>query len=160
MNLASISAIGFRARGGLRTEGRRSKRVDSDVGTGCKPLQPNYTQRGIELARIFPGSTDTTTFEDFIDQLRYHCDRWPEPESVLVIDNASIYYAERVRQLYKEASVKLIPLAPYSSDTNPIEEFFAEVKDCVKSGWDKYIGVIRKDFRAYVRSYVEIVSSR
>jgi hypothetical protein len=50
----------------------------------------------MNLARVFPGSTDTDTFEDFIDPLLHHCGRWLEPEPVLVMDNASIYHSERV----------------------------------------------------------------
>src|SRR6185312_7343371 len=40
-----------------------------------------YTQRGVKLSRFFSGTTDKTTFEDFIDQLLYHCGKWPEPET-------------------------------------------------------------------------------
>lgn len=42
---------------------------------------------------MFRGSTDAAVFEDFSDQLRHH-GRWPEPESVSVIDNASVHYTE------------------------------------------------------------------
>ena len=76
------------------------------------------------------------------------------------MDNASIHHSERVKQLCEEAGVKLIPLVPYSPDTNPIEELFAEVKDYVKNRWDKHIGLIRRDFRAYVMVFVEVVGSK
>lgn len=51
-------------------------------------------------------------------------------------------------------------MAPYSPDTNPIEEFFAEIKDLVKSRWDDHTGLISRDFRAYIMSCVEMVGSR
>jgi hypothetical protein len=76
------------------------------------------------------------------------------------MDNATIHYSDRVEQLCKDTGVKLMFLAPYSPDTNPIEEFFAEVKDYVKSRWEEHIGLISRDFRAYVMSCVEAVGSR
>jgi transposase len=87
-----------------------------------------YTQEGIELSRVFPGSTTTAVFEDFINQLLHHCGRWPEPKSVLVMDNASFHRLDRIEQMCAEAGVRLTFLAPYTPDLNPIEEFFAELK--------------------------------
>ena len=51
------------------------------------------------LARVFQGSTDTAVFEDFIEQLLYHCGRWPEPKSVLIIDNASFHHSTKIEQI-------------------------------------------------------------
>lgn len=51
-------------------------------------------------------------------------------------------------------------LAPYSPDSNPIKEFFVEVKDYIKNRWDKHVGLISRDFRAYVMSCVEAVRCR
>lgn len=31
-----------------------------------------YTQKGVELAPVYPGSTDAVIFEDFIEQLLQH----------------------------------------------------------------------------------------
>ena len=81
---------------------------------------------------FFQGSTDSDVFEDFIEQLLPHCGRWPEPESVLVMDNASFHRTERIEQMCADAGVKLVYLAPYSPDLNPIEEFFAELKKLIK----------------------------
>jgi transposase len=55
-----------------------------------------YTQKGVELAYIYTGSTNAVIFEDFIEQLLLHCGKWPEPKSVLVMDNASIHRSERL----------------------------------------------------------------
>jgi len=68
-------------------------------------ILPAYTQDGVILARGFQGSTDSTVFEDFIEQLLPLCGRWPEPKSVLVMDSASCYYTERIEQLFYEAGV-------------------------------------------------------
>ncbi|OQD72532.1 hypothetical protein PENANT_c242G05870, partial [Penicillium antarcticum] len=95
-------------------------------------ILPAYTQDGILLSRVFRGSTDATVFEGFIAQLLQHCGRWPEPKSVLVMDNASFHHSERLLQMCEEAGVKLVYLPPYSPDLNPIEEFFTELKSFIK----------------------------
>jgi hypothetical protein len=59
-------------------------------------ILPVYTQDGVHLSRVFQGTTDGATFEDFIEQLLHHCRPNPEPNSVLVMDNASFHYTERI----------------------------------------------------------------
>lgn len=75
----------------------------------------------------FKGSTDAEFFEDFIQQLLEYCGRWPEPKSVLVMDNASFHHSEQVKQLCSDAGVKLLYLPPYSPDSIPIE-FFTQLE--------------------------------
>jgi transposase len=113
-------------------------------------ILPAYTQDGIVLARVFQGSTDTTVFEDFIEQLLHHCGRWPEPKSVLVMDNASFHHSARIEQLCDKAGVKLLYLPPYSPDLNPIEEFLAELKTFIKRNWHCYTDTPRQDFKAFL----------
>lgn len=57
-----------------------------------------YTQDGIVLSRIYKGSTDAAFFESFIEQLLQHCGIWPEPKSVLIMDNASFHRSDRTDQ--------------------------------------------------------------
>lgn len=92
-----------------------------------------YAQDGIELARVYPGSTDAAMFKDFIEQLLRGCGQWPQPKSVLVMDNASFHRSEEMEQMCAEAGVELVYLPPYSPDFNPIEEFFAELKNFIKN---------------------------
>lgn len=101
-------------------------------------ILPAYAQDGIVLSRVFRGSTDATIFEDFIAELLQHCGRWPEPKSVLVMDNASFHHSEKLAQMCADAGVKLVYLPPYSPDLNPIEEFFAELKGFIKRSWGYY----------------------
>lgn len=111
---------------------------------------PAYTQDGIILARVFQGSTDGAVFEEFIEQLLPLCGRWPEPKSVLVIDNASFYYTDRIKQMCNEAGVKLVYLPPYSPDFNPIKEFFAELKAFIKRNWQKYEENLEQGFDTFL----------
>lgn len=95
-------------------------------------ILPAYSQEGIILALVFQGTTDSAVFEDFIEQLLTYCGRWPEPNSVLVMDNASFHHTEWIEKMCANAGVKLEYLPPYSPDLNMIEEFFAELKTFIK----------------------------
>jgi transposase len=94
-------------------------------------ILPAYAQDRMVLRRVFQGSTDVDVFEDFVEQLLQHCNPWPEPKSVLVIDNASFHRTMKIEQIYTDSVVKLIYLPPYSPDLNPIEEFFPELKQFI-----------------------------
>lgn len=119
-----------------------------------------YTQRGVKLSRFFSGSMDRPLFEDFIEQLLCHCGRWPEPETILIMDNVGFHYSDRVKQMCADAGVKLDFTAPYTPRTDPIEEFFGEVKTQVKFQRTYYKGLAQRDFEAYVKCCVEAVGSR
>jgi transposase len=51
-------------------------------------------------------------FEDFIEQLLQYGGKWPEPKSVLVIDNASFHCSDHVEEMCIRAGVKLMYLPP------------------------------------------------
>jgi transposase len=123
-------------------------------------ILPAYSQNGILLARVFQGSTDSEVFEDFIEQLLSHCGRWPEPNSVLVMDNASFHHSERIEQLCYEAGVKLVYLPPYSPDLNPIEEFFAELKAFIKRNWKEFAENPKQDFSAFLEWCIDMVGGK
>jgi hypothetical protein len=123
-------------------------------------ILPAYAQDGIVLARVFQGSTDATVFEDFVDQLLKHCNKWPEPKSVLVMDNASFHRSPRLKQLCSEAGVKLLYLPPYSPDLNPIEEMFAELKCFIKRNWRIYEDNPDQGFDTFLEWCVDMVGSK
>jgi transposase len=99
-------------------------------------------------------------FKDFVEQLLHYCSRWPEPKSVLIIDNASFYHTDRITELCSNAGVKgvkLLYLPPYSPDLNPIEEFFAELKAFVRRDWQNHTG---QDFKDFLEWSLDVVGSR
>jgi transposase len=123
-------------------------------------ILPAYTQDGVILSRVFQGSTDGAVFEDFIELLLPLCGRWPEPKSVLVMDNVSFHRTVRIKQMCNEAGVKLVYLPPYSPDLNPIEEFFAELKAFVKRNWQKYEENPEQGFDTFLEWCIEVVGER
>ena len=122
-------------------------------------ILPAYTQDGILLARIFQGSTDGEVFEDFLGELLQWCGRWPQPKSVLVMDNASFHRSDRVEELCAEAGVILVYLPPYSPDLNPIEEFFAELKAFIRRNWRVHQSS-HEGFDSFLEWCVEVVGER
>jgi transposase len=123
-------------------------------------ILPAYAQDGIVLSRVFRGSTDASVFEDFIEQLLQHCGKWPEPKSVLVMDNASFHHSDRIEEMCSEAGVKLVYLPPYSPDLNPIEEFFAELKAFIRRNWQSYEGNPDQGFDTFLEWCVDVVGTR
>lgn len=123
-------------------------------------ILPAYSQDGIILSRIFRGSTDASLFEDFIEELLQHCGKWPEPRSVLVMDNASFHHSDRIEQLCSDAGVKLMYLPPYSPDLNPIEEFFSELKAFIRRHWGYYQDNPEQGFDNFLEWCVDRVGSR
>lgn len=98
--LIFINKSGVDKRDGLRRKGWAPKGKTPEQKSKFQRGQrlqilAAYTQRGVKLARVYPGITDAVTFEDFINQLLHHYGRWPEPDSVLVMDNATIHYIRK-----------------------------------------------------------------
>ncbi|GKU10161.1 unnamed protein product [Fusarium langsethiae] len=119
-----------------------------------------HTQDGIELARVYSGSTDATLFKDFIEQLLQSCGRWPQKKSVLIMDNASFHHNDEIKPMCVEAGVELLYLPPYSPDFNPIEEYFAELKNFIKKPGPELSELFKKDFQAFLQAYVDAVGKR
>jgi transposase len=92
------------------------------------------------------GAYDADSFNRFIRDLMPYMNPWPQPRSVLVMDNCSIHHGPEVAALCAEryvsfhalffvlkakpcySGVRLYYLPPYSPDLNPIEESFAYLK--------------------------------
>ena len=123
-------------------------------------ILPAYTQDGVLFVRVFQGTTDSTVFEDFIEHLLPSMNPWPEPNSVIVMDNASIHYTERIKEMCRDAGVKLVYLPPYSPDKNPIEEFFAELKAFIKLNWHNYEEHPRQGFDNFLKWCISVVGGK
>jgi transposase len=121
-------------------------------------ILPAYTQEGIIHAQIFQGSTDADVFEDFIRELLSLCGRWPEPNSVVVMDNASFHRSASIKELCDEAGVMLHFLSPYSPDLNPIEELFSQLKAFIRRHWRKQ-ALNFENFGEFLRWALGIVES-
>ncbi|KAK1837704.1 hypothetical protein CCHR01_19672 [Colletotrichum chrysophilum] len=123
-------------------------------------ILPAYAQDGVVHSRIFQGSTDSDVFGDFIEELLHFCGRWPEPKSVIIMDNASFHHSERIDELFEGAGVKKLLLPPYSPDLNPIEEEFAELKAFIKRHFQQHDGIPEEDFPGFLEWCLRTVGAR
>lgn len=80
---------------------------------------------GVKAPLVFPGATDTTAFQNYVDQVLV-----PElkPGDVVGGDNLKPHLAPGVARSIKEAGATVLRLPPYSSDYNPIEELWSKFK--------------------------------
>ena len=81
---------------------------------------------------------------------------WPLPNSVLIMDNASIHKVPGIREMVEEwyvsiystqiiliflkSGMRLLYLPSYSPDLNPIEEAFSAIKAWLRSNRDYVLG--------------------
>jgi transposase len=85
-----------------------------------------------------------------MEQLLHRYTRYLEPDSVLIIQNASFHHSERIAHIRRDSSIKLLYLAPYYPDLSPIKEFIAELKAFIKKQWHKFESSPHEGFRAYL----------
>jgi transposase len=111
------------------------------------------------LAHVFPGPTDHEIFENFIEELLPRCGRWPQPRSVLIMDNASFHRSANIDRMCAAAGVITLYLWLCSPDLNPIEEFFAQLKAFCRRYWPIYRNMVGPDFRGFLQWCVEEVGS-
>jgi DDE superfamily endonuclease len=75
-------------------------------------------------------------FLRFVQGLLPRMNEWPLPNSVLVIDNASIHKVAGIRELVEERGARLLYLPTYSPDFNPIEMAFSAIKTWLRTNRD------------------------
>jgi transposase len=147
-------------RKGWAPRGKRPRQVKRFHRGRRFQILPAYTQDGVIHFMVYEGSTDTEMFEAFIETLLPYCGKWPEPRSVLIMDNASFHHSEKIRQICDDAGVVVRFTSPYSPDLSPIEEFFGELKTYIRQVWEEYQGLIRADFGRFLEECVTKVGER
>lgn len=76
------------------------------------------------------------------------------------MDNASFHHNDELEPMCAEAGVELLYLPPYSPDFNPIEEYFAELKNFIKKPGPELSELFKKDFQAFLQACVDAVGKR
>lgn len=77
----------------------------------------------------FEGTCDTILFNIWLKKVLI-----PKlsPGQVLILDNASFHKSSESKRLIEAAGCKILFLPPYSPDLNPIEKFWANMKNKIK----------------------------
>jgi len=74
---------------------------------------------------LFAGTCNAALFNTWVEKVLL-----PDlpPKSLVIMDNATFHKQPLTRELIERAGHKLLYLAPYSPDHNPIEQVFATLK--------------------------------
>jgi transposase len=80
---------------------------------------------GVRAPFVFQGATDTQAFGTYVDEV-------PAPElrpgDVVVFDNLKPHRSPQVRRSIRRAGASVLPLPPYGSDYDPLEELWSKFK--------------------------------
>jgi transposase len=105
----------------------RGERADGSVPTSwsATTVIAAMSLDGVRAPLVFSGATDTTAFQEYVDQVLA---TELKPGDVVVFDNLKAHLAPGVEETIRNAAATVLPLPPYSSDYNPIEELWSKFK--------------------------------
>lgn len=116
---------------------------------------PAYTIDGVIYSEVYEDTTDLELFESFLKNLLPYCGRYPDPLSVVMMDNATFHNVSlAIKDLYSEAGVLIVKQSPYSPDLNPIEYFFGALKNHIESRAIEDEDHVRGDLKNYLRMMI------
>ena len=100
-------------------------------------LLPALSLDGILHLEVVENVVTGSAFRQFVEGLLPQMNKWPLPNSVLIVDNASIHKVAGIRKLVEERGMRLLFLPAYSPDYNPIELAFSSIKAWLRSNRDR-----------------------
>ncbi|GLB45421.1 hypothetical protein LshimejAT787_2200840 [Lyophyllum shimeji] len=127
---ASVDDFTNQRQNGWATVGRACVCRDTFIRGQRYSILPALSYEGIIALDIVEGSVNKEKFIQFIrNDLAPQLNPYPNPRSVVVMDNCAIHHDEEIRAIIEdECQAKLIYLPPYSPDFNPIEQAFHSIK--------------------------------
>ena len=93
------------------------------------------TVEGMQDSYIASQNIDAERFEDFVDKCLVPClmpFNGTNPNSVVIVDNASIHHVNCIVQIIQTVGALVHFLPPYSPDLNLMEEGFSKIKGYLK----------------------------
>jgi hypothetical protein len=116
--------------------GERASRHEFQFSGTKYSVLPALSLDGILHLEVVENVVTGAIFRRFIEGLLPLMNKWPLPNSVLVVDNASIQKVAGIRELVEERGMRLMILPSYSPDLNPIELTFSSIKAWVNANRD------------------------
>ncbi|KAK1839987.1 TPR domain-containing protein [Colletotrichum chrysophilum] len=119
---------------------------------------PAYTINGVIYCEVYEENTYVELFECFLERLLPYCGRYPEPRSVIFMDNASFHFiSQSLKDLFAQAGVIIEYQVPYSPDLNPIEYLFGSVKNRIRRKSRDDADLIQGDFKSYLQMQIRVM---
>lgn len=101
---------------------------------------------------LFEGYSNAIVYETYVERILAPA---LKPGMVVVIDNARFHKSKKIIALIEAVNCKIIFLPPYSPDFNPIEHYWAAIKNAIRKSAEN-----AKDFyEATVRVLGEMCAS-
>lgn len=117
--------------------GDRASRHELQFRGAKYSILPALSLDGILHLDVVENAVTGAVFRNFVEGLLPLMNKFPLPNSVLVIDNASIHKVDGIRELVEERGMRLVYLPSYSPDLNPIELTFSSVKAWLRANQDR-----------------------
>jgi len=100
-------------------------------------------------SQSYPGSVNQSVFIQWLkEKLLYYL----KEGMVVIMDNAPWHKGHNIKALIESTGAKLIMLAPYSPDLNPIEHVWANLKQAIKSNAHSF-----EDIQLNIHSLLQIL---
>ena len=117
--------------------GERASRHEFQFRGAKYSMLPALSLDGILHLDVVENAVTGAAFRHFVEGLLPRMNKWPLPNSVLVVDNASIHKVDGIRELVEASGMCLMFLPAYSPDLNPIELTFSSVKAWLRANRDR-----------------------
>ena len=122
-------------------------------------MLPALSLDGILHLEVVENAVTGADFCRFVEGVLLHMNEFPLPNSVLVIDNASIHKVDGIRDLVEDRGARLLYLPSYSPDFNPIELAFSTIKQWLRSNRDRVNREVESDGGEIYNVFWEAVHS-
>ena len=100
-------------------------------------MLPALSLDGILHLKVVENAITGADFRRFVEGLLPRMNKFPLPNSVLVINNVSIHKVDGIREMVEDCGARLVYLPSYSPDFNPIELAFSTIKQWLRSNRDR-----------------------
>ena len=117
--------------------GDRASRYEFQFRGSKYSILPALSLDGILHLEVVENAVTGAAFRRFVEGLLPRMNKWPLPNSVLVVDNASIHKVAGIRELVEDHGMRLMFLPSYSPDLNPIELSFSSIKAWLHANHDQ-----------------------
>lgn len=126
-------------------------------------LLPAITADGILDLLVYKGQSNKEGFVAWLtDCVLPKMNRFPDRNSILVMDNASWHHGDEITHACHAAGILLWYLPPYSPDFNPIEAMFSDIKRMMKREYKHRDGdlMLESEFKDFLQMCAESVGEK